>query len=170
MKQDIYAEVTNRIISQLEQGVIPWKSSYFSKAGFPRNFATGNSYHGINVFLLGNLRYTSPYVLTFIQAKELGGRIRKSEHGSIVVKYGTHTKETEGTASAAQSNEHRKYLIAYTVFHVSQVEGIALREPENVPKLSANAACDRARYRGGDAKGTGHPLRDGHSLLPSLLR
>ena len=145
MKHDIYAEVTNRIITQLEQGVIPWKSPYFSKVGFPRNFATGNPYHGINVFLLGSLRYTSPYFLTFIQAKELGGHIRKGEHGSLVVKYGTYTKESEGTASAEASEEHRKYLKAYTVFHASQVEGISFPEPENVPELPANAACDRAR-------------------------
>ena len=145
MKHDIYAEVTNRIITQLEQGVIPWKSPYFSKVGFPRNFATGNPYHGINVFLLGSLRYTSPYFLTFIQAKELGGHIRKGEHGSLVVKYGTYTKEPEGTASAEASEEHRKYLKAYTVFHASQVEGIAFPEAENVPELPANAACDRAR-------------------------
>ena len=145
MKHDIYAEVTNRIITQLEQGVIPWKSPYFSKVGFPRNFATGNPYHGINVFLLGSLRYTSPFFLTFIQAKELGGHIRKGEHGSLVVKYGTYMKESEGTASAEASEEHRKYLKAYTVFHASQVEGIAFPEAENVPELPANAACDRAR-------------------------
>jgi antirestriction protein ArdC len=145
MKHDIYAEVTNRIITQLEQGVIPWKSPYFSKVGFPRNFSTGNTYHGINVFLLGSLRYTSPYFLTFIQAKELGGHIRKGEHGSLVVKYGTYTKESEGAASAEASEEQRKYLKAYTVFHASQVEGIAFPEPENVPELPANAACDRAR-------------------------
>ena len=145
MKHDIYAEVTNRIITQLEQGVIPWKSPYFSKVGFPRNFSTGNPYHGINVFLLGSLRYTSPYFLTFIQAKELGGHIRKGEHGSLVVKYGTYTKEPEGTASAEASEEHRKYLKAYTVFHASQVEGIAFPEAENVSELLANAACDRDR-------------------------
>ena len=145
MKHDIYAEVTNRIITQLEQGVIPWKSPYFSKVGFPRNFSTGNPYHGINVFLLGSLRYTSPYFLTFIQAKELGGHIRKGEHGALVVKYGTYTKESEGAASAEATEEHRKYLKAYTVFHASQVEGITFPEPENVPELPANAACDRAR-------------------------
>ena len=27
MKHDLYTEVTNRIISQLQQGVIPWKRS-----------------------------------------------------------------------------------------------------------------------------------------------
>ena len=145
MKQDIYAEVTNRIISQLEQGVIPWKSPYFSKVGFPRNFSTGNPYHGINVFLLGSLRYTSPYFLTFIQTKELGGNVRKGERGSLVVKYGTYTKQTEGAADTEQTGEHRKFLRAYTVFHASQIEGITFPEPENVPELPTSAACDRAR-------------------------
>src|SRR5258708_29381361 len=141
----LYTEVTNRIIQQLEQGVIPWKSPYFSTVGFPRNFATGKPYHGINVFLLGSLRYTSPYFLTYIQAKELGGNVRKGGHGSLVVKYGTFTKEVEGAASAEASEEQRKYLKAYTVFHASQIEGISFPAPEGTTELPANAACDRAR-------------------------
>ena len=141
MNYDIYTEITNRIITQLEQGVIPWKSPYFSKVGFPRNFSTGKPYHGINVFLLGSLRYTSPYFLTFLQAKDLGGYVRKGEKGSLVIKYGTYTKEVEGEAS----EEKRKYLKGYTVFHASQIEGIAFPEPEAAPELPANAACDRAR-------------------------
>ena len=145
MKYDIYAEVTNRIITQLEQGVVPWKSPYFSKVGFPRNFSSGNPYHGINVFLLGSLRYTSPFFLTFLQAKELGGHVKKGEKGFLVIKYGTYNKEAESAASAEADGERRKYLKGYTVFHASQIEGVAFPEPENAPELPANAACDRAR-------------------------
>ena len=145
MTQYIYTEVTNRIIAQLEQGVIPWQSPYFSKVGFPRNFSTGKHYHGINVFLLGSLRYTSPYFLTFLQAKELGGHVRKGEKGSLVIKYGTYTKETEGASSGDASEERRKYLKGYTVFHASQIEGVEFPEPQNVPELPTSAACDRAR-------------------------
>jgi antirestriction protein ArdC len=144
MKHDIYTEVTNRIISQLEQGVIPWKSPYFSQVGFPRNFSTGKHYHGINVFLLGSLRFTSPYFLTFIQAKELGGNVRKGEHGSLVVKYGTYTKEDE-TAASSEDIETRRYLKAYTVFHASQIEGIEFPKPANLPELSITEKTDRAR-------------------------
>ena len=43
MKPDIYEQVTDRIITQLESGVVPWKSPYFSKVGFPRNFSTGRA-------------------------------------------------------------------------------------------------------------------------------
>jgi antirestriction protein ArdC len=145
MNYDLYAEVTNRIITQLEQGVIPWKSPYFSKVGFPRNFASGNPYHGINVFLLGSLRYTSPFFLTFLQAKELGGHVKKGEKGFLVIKYGTYTKEAESAGGGQATEEHRKYLKGYTVFHASQIEGVAFPEPENTPELPASAACDRAR-------------------------
>ncbi len=145
MSQDIYSEVTARIINQLEQGVIPWKSPYFSKVGFPRNYSTGKHYHGINVFLLGSLRFTSPFFLTFLQAKELGGHVRKGEKGSFVIKYGTYTKETDGAGSGEATEEHRKYLKGYTVFNASQIEGITFPEPEATPELAASSTCDRAR-------------------------
>jgi antirestriction protein ArdC len=145
MKPSIYDQVTNRIIAQLEQGIVPWQSPYFSKVGFPRNFSSGKPYHGINVFLLGSLRYTSPWFLTFIQAKELGGNVRKGEHGSLVIKYGTYTKEAEPAVTAEATEEHRKYLKGYTVFHASQIEGITFPEPETLAELPATAACDRAR-------------------------
>ncbi|MBL9144947.1 MAG: DUF1738 domain-containing protein [Verrucomicrobiaceae bacterium] len=145
MKPDIYEQVTDRIITQLEQGVVPWKSPYFSKVGFPRNFSTGKAYQGINVFLLGSLRFTSPYFLTFIQAKELGGNVRKGEHGSLVVKYGTYTKDDEQTVTAGEDAETRRYLKAYTVFHASQIEGIEFPQPENLPELSITEKTARAR-------------------------
>jgi antirestriction protein ArdC len=144
-QQDIYEQVTNRIIAQLEQGVVPWKSPYFSKVGFPRNFSTGKKYQGINVFLLASLRFTSPYFLTYIQAKELGGNVRKGEHGSFVIKYGTYTKEIEGSSQPEQSEEHRKYLKAYTVFHASQIEGITFPQSDGVSALPATERGDRAR-------------------------
>ena len=146
MKTDIYEQVTDRIITQLEQGVVPWKSPYFSKVGFPRNFSTGKAYQGINVFLLGSLRFTSPYFLTFIQAKELGGHVRKGEHGSLVVKYGTYTKhEDDAPAQEDESCETRRFLKSYTVFHASQIEGIEFPKAENLPELSITEKTARAR-------------------------
>lgn len=63
---------------------------------------TLTAYRGINVLLLACHQFQSPYFLTFIQAKELGGHVRKGEKGFLVVKYGTYTKETE--AAAPESN------------------------------------------------------------------
>ncbi len=146
-KFNVYDEVTNRIIALLEQGVIPWKSPYFSKIGFPTNFASGKAYRGINIFLLGSLRYTSPYFLTFIQAKELGGHVRRGEHGSLVVKYGTYTKGASGDElhdGTAEEETHR-YLKAYRVFNAAQIEGIEFPRPESRPELAPLEQCARAR-------------------------
>lgn len=144
MKPDIYQQVTDRIIEQLEQGVVPWKSPYFSKVGFPRNFSTGRQYQGINVWMLGSLRYTSPYFLTFLQAKELGGHVRKGERGSLVVKYGTYAKEDEN-APEGEEAETRGYLKGYTVFHSSQIEGIEFPQVADLPELSITEKTARAR-------------------------
>ncbi len=145
MKENVYEQVTNRMIELLEQGVVPWKSPYFSKVGFPKNFASGKPYRGINVFLLGSLRYTSPYFLTYLQAKKLGGHVRKGERGGMVVKFGTYTKEGEGAEQHEESVEERRYLKAYTVFNASQIEGIQFPEPEPLPTFMPSERCHRAR-------------------------
>ena len=144
MKQDIYQQVTERILAQLEKGVVPWKSPYFSKVGFPTNFSSRKPYQGINVFLLGSLRYTSPWFLTYLQAQELGGQVRKGERGSLVIKYGTYSKD-EDCRGTDEAQPARRFLRSYTVFHASQIDGIAFPEPNNLPELSTSAQCDRAR-------------------------
>lgn len=146
MNQDIYSQVTDRIISLLQQGVVPWKSPYLSKVGLPRNFSTGRAYQGINIFLLGCQRFTSPYFLTFLQAKELGGYVRKGERGSMVVKYGTYQKaEGHNSQGAADEAETRRYLKSYTVFHASQVEGVEFPKLEDLPDLPITDKTARAR-------------------------
>ena len=145
MKFNVYEQVTNRVIELLEQGVVPWKSPYFSTVGFPKNFATGNPYRGINVFLLGSLRYTSSYFLTFLQAKELGGHVKKGERGAMVIKYGTFTTETKCENSQESTEEERRYLRTYTVFNASQIGGIDFPKPAAFPELSLSERCNRAR-------------------------
>lgn len=145
MKPNVYEQVTNRMIELLEQGVVPWKSPCFARVGFPKNFATGNRYRGINVFLLGSLRYTSPYFLTYIQAQELGGHVKKGERGSMVIKYGTYTKETETPQPEQEAQAERRFVKAYTVFNASQIEGIEFPQPVALPEFTPSERCARAR-------------------------
>lgn len=144
MNQDIYTQVTDRIIAQLEQGIVPWRSPYFSKVGLPRNFTSGRSYQGINVFLLGTLRFTSPYFLTFLQAKDLGGHVRKGEKGHLVVKYGTYTKNDESNPVADEA-ETRRFLKGYSVFNASQIEGVSFPEIEGLQPLEMSERTNVAR-------------------------
>lgn len=141
---DLYEQITNRIIEQLASGVVPWKSPYFSKTGFPRNFSSQKEYQGINVLLLGSQRFTSPDFLTFLQAKELGGCVRKGERGFLVVKYGTYSKDDE-QANEGDPAKRRGYLKGYTVFHSSQIDGIDFPEPVAVKELTTTEKTDRAR-------------------------
>lgn len=141
---DLYEQITDRIIEQLAKGVVPWRSPYFSKTGFPRNFVSQKEYQGINVLLLGSQRFTSPDFLTFLQAKELGGNVRKGEKGFLVVKYGTYSKDDE-QAQEGDAAKQRGYLKGYTVFHSSQIDGIKFPEPVAVPELTTTEKTDRAR-------------------------
>ena len=79
-----YEIVTERIINLLEQEVIPWRRPW-SATGAPRNLVSNKTYRGVNFFLLSATKHGSPYWLTLKQANDLGGSVRKGEHGQIVV-------------------------------------------------------------------------------------
>ena len=102
---DAYEAITSRILERIESGVVPWQSPSIARVGFPRNFATGKLYSGINVFLLGSQEFQSPHFLTFLQAKELGGNVRKAEKGFPVIKVGTWNREVEAASDGAPSGE-----------------------------------------------------------------
>ncbi len=88
-RPNVYKIVTDRIIASLKAGIIPWekpwKAPTFGGGSLPRNFLTGKPYRGVNVFLLWGTRFSSPFWLTFKQALELGGNVRKGEKGAQIV-------------------------------------------------------------------------------------
>ena len=146
---DVYEAVTNRILERIESGVVPWQSPSIARVGFPRNFSTGKHYRGINVFLLGSHEFQSPFFLTFIQAKELGGNVRKGEKGFPIVKVGTWTKEVDGTPAPVGGDQAtpvpRTFLKLYTVFNACQVEGIEFPEVPKCEAFTDSALADSAR-------------------------
>ena len=82
---DVYQIVTEKIISMLERGTVPWRKCWQAGSGMPRNVVSMKEYRGVNVFLLSAMPYSSPYWLTFKQAQDLGGHVRKGEKSSMVV-------------------------------------------------------------------------------------
>ena len=85
MRQDIYQEITDRIIHELESGNIPWHCSWRPEAWRHRNMITGRPYRGINAILLNILPYDSPFWLTMRQLKALGGELKPGASGTNVV-------------------------------------------------------------------------------------
>lgn len=145
---DVYEVITERIIAQLESGTVPWQSPSIARVGFPRNFSTGNLYSGINVFLLGSHEFQSPYFLTFIQARELGGHVRKGEKGFPIIKMGVWKKEIEGgeqSQSEDPATEKRRFLKLYTVFNSCQIDGIEFPEPPKCDAYTESQQAEAAR-------------------------
>jgi antirestriction protein ArdC len=90
MKRDLYAEVSSaRIVAELERGAAPWIKPWSATPGAntPCNAVSNRPYSGCNVVLLWMAQaagYRTPRFLTFKQALEFGGNVRKGEHGTKV--------------------------------------------------------------------------------------
>ncbi len=119
---DIYQTVTDRIISLLEQGTVPWRKPWATVNGMPKNLITGKEYRGVNIFLLGCQQYSSPYWLTYKQAQEKQGNIRKGEKSSMVVFWKLLAKENSGQNDKAIGKI--PLLKYYSLFNLEQTEGI----------------------------------------------
>ena len=135
-KPSVYQTVTDRIIASLKAGVIPWEKPWqsprFSGGPFPRNFRTGKPYRGINIMLLWACDFSSPFWLTFNQAKELNGSVRKGEKGTQIVFYKQLTDSEEKNDEQTDEAERRaSFVLTYhTVFNVEQCDGLTLPEIE----------------------------------------
>ena len=137
---DVYGIITARITDQLATGTVPWHRPWKSggPAGAPRNLSSGKPYRGVNVFLLSSLGYSSPYFLTYRQAVERGGHVKKGEHGAPVVFWKWLDPRHDGhDGDEATTAARHAMLRYYTVFHVSQCEGI---EAPAVPTMAADVA------------------------------
>lgn len=137
-KTDPYQLITDRIISLLEQGVAPWHKTWVASGGenAPKNLISKKEYNGINYFILSAQGYESPYWLTFNQAKDKGGHIRKGEKGTPVVFWKITEKENmkgEIDPKTGKVKKEKFFLLRYyTVFNVEQTEGINYPKPEKV--------------------------------------
>src|SRR3954463_1163932 len=129
MKRDLYGEVTARIVAELERGAAPWIKPWSATAGTntPCNAVTNRPYSGCNVILLWLARdrgWTTPRFLTFKQALEAGGNVRKGEHGTKVI-FVKQLQVKDGDGEEAESRLI-PMMREYTVFNVDQCDGLPL--------------------------------------------
>jgi antirestriction protein ArdC len=140
MANDIAQTITDRIISELEQGAAPWVKPWRSLRGTPANGlaynpASGTVYRGINQFWLNMMQaaYPSNQWVTFKQAQALGGTVKAGEKGTGVVYWNVNRKETMGDNGEMLTSAYA-FIKQYWVFNVSQCENLDLPEPESVPE------------------------------------
>jgi antirestriction protein ArdC len=164
----LYQDVTDRIIAQLEQGRVPWVQPWSAAkvgVGLPENAATGRRYSGVNILILWaaviEKGFPSQDWLTFRQALDLGGSVRKGEHGTTVFYADRFVPKAEIERATREGNEPEAipFLKRFTVFNVAQCDGVERlpgkpdRLPERaiIPSAEALIAATRADIRiGGD--------------------
>lgn len=169
-RQDVCSRITNQIVSALEQGVKPW-SQPWSAAHAAGHVSrplrhNGQPYAGINVLTLWasamSAHYASPIWMTFKQAIELDGHVRKGEKGSPVVYADTMRRMETDDATGNEAERVIPFLKAYTVFNVEQIDGLpahfyaraeATRNPDQrIADAEAFFSATRADIRhGGDS-------------------
>ena len=144
IKNNVYEIVTNSIMESLENGVIPWRKPFSDSFNIlPVNFSTGSVYRGINVLLLtsigSNLAYTHNAWLTFHQAKQLGGYIKKGEKASQIIFWKKIMLHEE---SKEESPDEKMAFVArfYHVFNVDQCEGLDYDKGSLVPENPVSSA------------------------------
>ena len=160
-RTDTYQRITDTIIDALEAGTRPWIKPWNDRdpgSGLPRPLrAGGEPYRGINVLLLWIACATHGFqqgrFMTYTQAQERGGQVRKGEKGTTIVKYGTITRVLEGEAGQEYEREI-PYLKAYSVFEVSQIDNLPpefygaaepLAREERLDHVDRASLCGRCR-------------------------
>ena len=127
----VYEQVTQTLLAQIEAGCVPWRKPWSGSAvAMPRR-VTGEAYRGINVVMLWAAAmekgYASASWMTYRQAQELGGQVRKGERSTLVIKFGsTQRKGDEAEGGDAQDGDASKrfYARTYRVFNTDQIEGL----------------------------------------------
>lgn len=153
---DLYQAVTDRIVAALEGGTPPWISPWQDGTAIPSNLATGKPYRGINVLMLLMEAMSHSHAdsrwLTLKQANELGGRIRKGEHGTAIVFFRWKEIDDNGFTAAAETEARRvvPMLKTYTVFNASQVEFLPERfQLGSTPQWNPLAEADTVLQQSG---------------------
>lgn len=176
-RESLYQEVTDRIVADLERGHVPWVRPWGknpASVGLPCNATSGRPYSGINILILWDAVLAEGWPtqrwLTFRQAQDLGGTVRKGARGTTVfyaAKFVPKRRdaearpENEGTDGSPKHPDQSRavpFLKRFTVFNIAQCEGL----PD---ELQANPAATSEGRRLADAdaliSATGVDLRMG---------
>ena len=130
---NIYESVTQRILAQLEAGVVPWHKSWTT--GLPKSLGSGREYRGVNLLVLGSSEdYTSRYWTTYREAQRLGGHVRKGERATPVVYWKWRTQEELERLKQKTGKDALAPCVPFTsaVFNLDQVEGVP-RPADDIP-------------------------------------
>lgn len=178
-RANLYQQITDRIISELEAGRVPWVQPWGTAnaaIGMPHNAVSERRYSGINILTLWNAvvsrGFTSHAFLTFRQAVALGGTVRRGEHGVPIIytrRYVPRTEQQRADAEGREATGGIPFLKHFIVFSVDQCDGL----PEHIaptprpipeglilPRAKALIAATGADFRIGGVSAFYSPTHD----------
>ena len=126
--RNLHQEITDRIVTRLKAGVVPWRQPWSGKGYgvMPRNAVNTARLFGRECSFALVARqesvFAAPLWVTFKQALELGGNVRKGEKGETVIYVAEIIKEDKDGERRAIP-----FLKAYTVFNVAQCDNLPAR-------------------------------------------
>lgn len=181
-RASIYEAVTQSIIKELEQGTAPWIKPWKTGAAMrPRSAVSQRPYGGVNVLILWSAAieqgYANPAWLSYKQACDLGGHVKRGARGTRIV-YVSTSKDTERRRDGTEVQRRQYFLKAYTVFNIEQTEGLpehlyareaAIPIEEALPRVDAFIARIGADVRHGGNDAFYHPRAD-FIMLPERAK
>jgi antirestriction protein ArdC len=184
MRRDVYQTITDQIVAELEKGVRPWLkpwNAHHMDGRITRPLRhNGIPYQGVNVLALWMAAcakgYASPIWMTFKQAIDLGGAVRKGEKSSLVVYANLITRSETDPDTGEEQARDIHYMKGYSVFNVAQIDGLpaqyyAKPEPlaprfDRIARAEAFFAATRADIRVGGNRAYYAPSPDYIQMPP----
>ncbi len=139
-REDLYQTVTDKIIAALEKGTAPWRRPWRSAekrvgSSLPANALTGRAYSGVNIPLLWMAAeergFSTDHWLTYNQAQQAGGQVRKGETSSLAVVFKPFEKQAEDNNGNKLFDDQGKpvmeslaMLKSLQLFNTEQCEGL----------------------------------------------
>jgi antirestriction protein ArdC len=181
MTHNLYREVTDRVLAEITAGPPPWVKPWsgYASPQMPHNAMTGRPYSGCNIILLWMAQatgsYSSPRFITFKQAMELGGHIRKGERGYKVVFVNAFERAEERDGET--ETRRIPFLHEFTVFNIDQCENLperilmaeakAQNTEERIEVAEEFVSATRADIRHGEGSAYYRPTTD--FVMPDFL-
>ena len=119
---DVYAQVTNQIITELEKGAAPWIKPWRADGSADRNLVSKKAYQGVNRLLLGMSSmvngFDRPEWATYKQFAEAGAQVSKGEKATHIVFF----KPIAGKQNAETGETEAGFCVirSYAVFNAAQ--------------------------------------------------
>ena len=179
-RTNLYQEITDKIIAELEAGRVPWVQPWGTTAAnaslaMPKNAVTRRRYSGINVLILWGAVIERGFAgqtwLTFRQALGVGGHVRKGERGTTVVYADRFVPDEERRRAERDGDEAEAipFLKRFTVFNTDQCKelpaDLATAPPPVpdgmiLPQAEALIAATGADFRIGGDRAFYSPVQD----------